>query len=338
MALSLVPIERAPLKDWDALVTRADAPPTLRSAWIRALPMLSPGACAFVLADADSTGALRGGIPLLLRERFGCRSVHSLPCGVYGGVLYDPDRSPQNGSFREMEGVLERLSSARTVEFSMTCLSPPDGHARAPLESTAWRTSQGITQVIDLRAGFEATWQHGFSQCARRSVRRARDRGVVVCSGRSRDLLAEAYRLYWKEAHRGRWNVIYPLSYFEALLAGFPEARVWVARVEGSIVAGKVVVSDGRWLISRLGVVDPNARRSCPHHLLWHDVLRCAAASGVAWADLGPSRGSVTMTRFKTSLGAKPILVQSYRKRSPLMTVWRGVRSATGRMIPKTSS
>jgi hypothetical protein len=223
-------------------------------------------------------------------------------------------------------------AGARTLNFSMTCLSSPSGARIPDSEVAAWRKSDGFTHIVDLRAGFATVWASGFTQDARRCVRRARDRGVSVASGRTTEMLEAVYGLYRSEARRGRWNVVYPIAYFQSLIAAFPSARIWAAHVGRRLAAGKILVTDGRWTISRLGVVDPRCRHACPHHLLWSEIMEEAAGSGVAWADLGPSGGDEAMVRFKASLGARPLPFRSTRWHSPLGRAWGGIREAGRRL------
>jgi CelD/BcsL family acetyltransferase involved in cellulose biosynthesis len=328
LRLNLIPLESAPLDLWEGLVTRVCAPPTYRPDWMRALAAAIPGSAPHLLLDRDPDGALRGGIPLLVRERLGLKSVHSLPFGVYGGPVVEERRAPVNGGTDDLAVSMARIAGGAGVfEFTMTCLAPPDDPRRPfPPSVDGWRAGEQFTQILDLGGGFPHVWAHRFTQGARNSVRRARRRGVTVESGRGAALLEDLYGLYRREAGHWHTDVIYPLVYFRELLGLFPGARVWVARSGRDIVAGKFLLREGPWILSRLGVVDPRARHLLPHHLLISEAAERAEGEGARWMDLGPSRGHAGVIRFKASFGAQPVPMLQYHRRTLVNRARRTLR------------
>jgi len=167
---------------------------------------------------------------------------------------------------------------------------------------------QHATFLLDLTQGKGDIWRRMDRDSARKLVRRAEERGVVV-----REALSEPdVRAYWEllntfRASKGLRRT--PFSYTSELLRCLPGiARLFVAEKGGRMLAGQIVTAyDGyvlEWGLCR----DPMLREALyPQELLKWKILEWSVDSGQKWYDFSGTGATEGIRRWKAKFGGKEV-------------------------------
>jgi CelD/BcsL family acetyltransferase involved in cellulose biosynthesis len=231
-----------------------------------------------------------------------------MPAGTFGGWL---SRSPLE---RHHVASLTRFLRERIGELDLR-ISPYAPHA----ELTGSLASHfDETLATDLRQGFDAvlrTWSKGHRAAARQAERA----GVTVSVARGLAEWEAYYEVYRRS--RARWGdraqSEHPWSLFEALARRDPEdAKLWLARAEGQVVAGALCLHAPRHVAYWHGAALEEFFPLRPVHLLMREAMRDAIERGRHWYDFNPSGGLAGVARFKRSFGTRPLPVPVVRTRS----------------------
>lgn len=278
-------LERSDRERWNDFV-RAAAYPSVMQSWEWGELKAATGWTPLVVALEDD-GELTAGALLLERH------VPLLP----GGLLYAPRGPILDWS---APGLLERLmDEIRAVARHRhalalkidPCVPAERTDVVDALERLGFRfvgsddpdlggTQPCYVMKTDLRpepeellASFHSKWRY--------NIRLAQRRGVTVREGTRADL-PEFYRVLQVTAERDRFRVR-GLDYYERLydlLVPAGMARLFVAEVEGRVVAGAILFRMGREAVYVYGASDNEHRNLMPNHLLQWTMMQWAREQG----------------------------------------------------------
>jgi hypothetical protein len=288
--------------EWDAAWLACDHATWFHSrAWAEVWASLRRGAlrpAPRLIEFSDGRSAL---LPLCAEPRRGRRPLrHRLsPAGTYGGWLSEEPLQKAHA---------ERLFAYLTREV------PGLAWRVCPWDPLAAELAAGLgeaerTRALRLEAGFQAL-ELRFSKGARWGVRRARREGLEV--GIATDLAEwRAYYAAYRDS-LARWGERatsrYDWDLFERVHARDRDnARLWVARLRGEVVAGAVVFYAPRHAAWWHGAAVAAHLRKQPMHLLLHEIVRDACEQGLAVFDLGPSHAHGGVEKFKAAYAAEAL-------------------------------
>lgn len=250
--------------------------------------------------------------------------------GVYGGPLFM--RQPKEEDWRRTWQVVDALTDI------VLCCNPFISPVGVP-ESAAKRDL--VTHVLDLSIGMDSTWK-GYRKGHRADVRASERSGIEVTLATAKQDVLGYYEVYrdalarWGHAASG----FYPQRLFAALARNrlYGSAiRLWVARLDGSVVGGALVFYHNDHCVYWHGAVLRSHMACHPAHLLVHRAIEHAASSGYRWFDFNPSGGLDGVERFKTGFGARPVASSVYRRlgyRGRAFRVWRAISQQWLRKCP----
>lgn len=289
-------LEALPLDDprWRAFsAAHPQATPFHHPAWAQLLAE-SYHLSGWILAECDASGALVAGVPVLAPPRLFSRArrLVSLPFTDALAPLV-----PVGGESRfaaALEGALGQLDVAR-IEL------------RGPLAGAHAVETGSVVHSLQLREGVDSVLP-GFSKSARRNIRLAERRGIVVRRAREeRDLTERFFALHL--ATRSRLGVpVQPKQFFQLLwrrLIANELGFVLVAEQEGSPIAGAVFLQDAGTVVYKYSASAVAALSSKPNDLLIATAIREACESGCSRFDFGRSDLAAEGLRtFKSGFGA----------------------------------
>ncbi|MFE7277380.1 GNAT family N-acetyltransferase [Streptomyces sp. NPDC057623] len=180
------------------------------------------------------------------------------------------------------------------------------------------RRNPRMTQVLDLRGGFDHVWEHRFGQRTRWSVRRAERAGLSVTQDGTGRLVPEFYRLFELSAVRWaeqsdrapeetlrRVREKNPLAKFTAVARHLgDDCRVWLASYEGQPVAAALALHHGPQVVYWQAAMDKAgaARTRAPAYLVYL-LVRDACARGARTLHMGDTYPGTSVTKFKAAFG-----------------------------------
>lgn len=247
-----------------------------------------------VLAHLDGAGAVQAGVPVLASPRLPGRTrrLVSLPFTDALAPLV-----PVGGGGRfaaALEGARRQLGVAGI-------------DLRGPLDGARSVETRSVVHTLELGSDFEAVVA-GFSRSARRNIRLAERRGIVVRRAREeRDLTETFFALHL--ATRSRLGVpVQPKRFFHLLWQALTEAGlgfVLVAEQEGRPIASAVFLQDAGTVVYKYSASDSAALSSKPNDLLIATAIREACHCGCSRFDFGRSELATEGLRaFKNGFGA----------------------------------
>lgn len=174
---------------------------------------------------------------------------------------------------------------------------------------------------LDLAEDVGKMWD-GFPKKIRNWVRKGEKNGFTVRSG-GLDLVKDFYTAYSRNM-RDLGSPVFPVSLFTTTVQALPEARVYVAYIDGKVAGGAVTISfRDRVHIPWASVIKPFKPLGANFLLHWC-IIQDAIRSGYRVLDFGQSNQGASTVHFKEQWGAEP---------TPLY--WEYVLLERGR-IPRT--
>lgn len=300
-----VPDARAPwsslsLDAWDAFERDHPAPTFFaRPAWARALH-----ADEEHLVPAPITAVTRSGsrviVPLIRhrnRKLSPWQSFWGMPLGTYTAVMRE------DGSLADPSEISDALGAllASHCDLLELTLWPMQPHVAPP----SMRESVHETSLIDVRGGVDAALARVNGKARRMAGQSAR-RGVICAPERGSDAVTTYYAML--SASAARWGRAAP-TFSQRLLAavveyGGDDVEIWIARHDGTPIAGGVVLYGARELFFWSAAMHMEYAELRPSNALNYALIEAAARRGVDWYNLGSSEGAPGVARFKASLGA----------------------------------
>jgi hypothetical protein len=238
--------------------------------------------------------------------------------------------------------VSSMLTGRRGVSLPFTdCCDPlcAPGHDAQPLVEAAiqhagecswnyaeFRGSGGIphhspatvryyTHQLDLGKDEDVIWL-GLSGAARRSIRKARDAGVVISSGRDEAALKQFFRLHC--ITRKRLGVPpQPYSFFSNIRHHLVErdlATVFFASHRGKAVAAAIFMHFGTRVMFKFGASDIASQHLRANNLLMWEAIRRFAAVGMQNLHMGRNEmDNPGLQRYKLAWGTTESELAYYR-------------------------
>jgi Acetyltransferase (GNAT) domain len=281
-------------------------------------------------------------LPLVRAARRPYALEASFPAAWGFGGLVGPEPEPD-----QIQAVVQELQSRSLVRVRVR----PN-----PLSGAAWSaaTSRRMTRfarrahVLDLRAGFDSVWRHGFSKGARNSVRRAERMGVDVELDTTGRLGSVFHTLYERSVERwarrqheplelARWRARRrePLEKFTELPRRLGSAgRLWVAWTDGRPAAAIFVLQDANAHYTRGAMDEELAGRTRANYLLQSIAIEDACRAGCRWYHMGESGLSRGLAQFKEAVGGRPFDYSEYLlEQLPVNRLDNGARTLAKRVL-----
>jgi lipid II:glycine glycyltransferase (peptidoglycan interpeptide bridge formation enzyme) len=198
--------------------------------------------------------------------------------------------------------------SWRYIEFRTDCGIP----------SSAPATVSYYTHQLDLSKGEDALWS-GLEGAARRSIRKARDQGVVVSTGHDETAMREFFRLHCLT--RKRHGVPpQPYAFFSNIRRYLLEegaATMMLASHRGRNIAATIFLHFGRRVIFKFGASDLAFQHLRANNLLMWEAIRRYAAEGMRDLHMGRNEtDNEGLRRYKLAWGSTEGEL-SYHRHSP---------------------
>ncbi|MDC7233145.1 MAG: peptidoglycan bridge formation glycyltransferase FemA/FemB family protein [Spirochaetales bacterium] len=185
----------------------------------------------------------------------------------------------------------------------------PESLKKAPLD-----IQPPDTVVLDLRSGYEALLP-GMHKKHRYNIRLAAKKGVTVKKA-GREKLADWYELYRITSERDK-IAIHPYKYYERLFELVdaekePELVLYLAYAEGALLAGIIVLFNGKEVVYLYGASSNEKRNLMPAYALQSAAIQDACKAGAEAYDLfgcppsaDPEHPMAGLYRFKTGFGGE---------------------------------
>jgi CelD/BcsL family acetyltransferase involved in cellulose biosynthesis len=234
----------------------------------------------------------------------------SVPPHYYGGL-----RAPHGLSTEECLELAGEIEASKRIHSLTLALHPLDPTAASASESLGrYVHSRSSTHILELQRSFNDLWKDAFDRQQRNRVRRAMRAGVQVRSDAS-DAALERFQEAYREC-AVRWKVAdgEPPGYFFGLKRFLePHLVMWVATVDGKVVAGLMVLNHGdtAYFLHEASLVD--YWDCCPNNLLYATAIEGACDAGMHYCDFLPSNRISGIEEFKRNFGGQPRAFNIYR-------------------------
>jgi lipid II:glycine glycyltransferase (peptidoglycan interpeptide bridge formation enzyme) len=161
------------------------------------------------------------------------------------------------------------------------------------------------THAVDLTIGPGCLWTN-LSDANRRAIRKAERSGLEVAVANAIDDYRSYYECYQDSLRRwgDRATSHYPLELLLNMAeAAGDKAKLWLARHEGRVVSGSLVLYHGQHAVYWHGASREESLHMRPSNLVHWQAIRDAHARGFRWFDFNPSGGHDGVARYKTTFG-----------------------------------
>ena len=251
-------------------------------------------------------------------HRFGRREILLAPFGLYA--------YPNSQCSREdIQDIVRQLRSLDTIAFGWQVRYDHGVLARLLDESGLQRIT-GATRVLYLDRPYELIFSR-FTATARKLVRQAERKGVVVRQGVTRDEVSAYYSIYKKViSERASWGLIYSESMFVEMLKLKEFVTFLVAEVNGEMLAGGWLIRDGNSSHFWECAMNYSYKHYFPYYALINSGIRLACNDGLETFNFGAA-ASPSIDQFKSIWGAKRLEYWSFRWWNP---IWTFVSRACG--------
>jgi len=219
--------------------------------------------------------------------------MHSSPGGTYGGFL-------GNKPFTKAD-LAQLLLYLKRWKNAYICGNPlMQMDVLAPIQRRG-----ELTHLLSLNSSGVQLDQ--WSKNHRRSFKKGQGQVEVGIAEQEAEW-RRYYELY--ELSLKRWGERasnhYIWSLFE-LIRALPseERKLWVARVDGLIVAGCLCFYQSQHAVYWHGAADAAYFNARPMQVLFYHIIDQAAKAGFQWMDFNPSGGQEGVKRFKAGFGAE---------------------------------
>jgi CelD/BcsL family acetyltransferase involved in cellulose biosynthesis len=278
------------------------------AAWLRLVSTVLPHTRPWVICVRDAQDRLQAALPLLEHRRWGMRQLVGGPWGTYGGVL-SHDALAVQPLLEFLEQVARRCSLVRIHDFAESLQTLPG----------SWRRVPESCQVVELPDDASELFARFTSQ-NRNKIRKAEKNGVEVTRHADAASLEIYASLYAELVQRLQVARPTPAALFRGL-AACPGVEVWLARHDGTVVAGLLNLNWGGQIMNWGNVSRPEAWKWAPNNLLHWRALEaaCGDATGPRLYNFGSSAVSEQVHTFKKSFAA----VDRLYPRCEWMSPWR---------------
>jgi hypothetical protein len=247
------------------------------------------------------------------------------PADTYGGWLAD---EPLSGA--HAESLARFVPSKGSIRWLVNPFLQLGHELPVEGDGATW------TSALDLSGGYVAC-RAGWSKGHRSAANQAERSGVVV---RAASTPAD-WRMYYEVYERSiaRWGNAatsrYPEALFNELAADPVHVRLWLAIVDGGVVAGALCLHGPRIVNYWHGAADDRSFALRPTNLVLQEVIRTASIEGFRWLDLGPSGGHQGVERFKHGFGPMRLDVSVVDRSAAVVGLVRSARRARRSTPPR---
>ena len=202
-----------------------------------------------------------------------------------------------------------------------------------PLLSVAsiegWSSRRFDASIVDLREGPDAALARMDGK-SRRMAGQAERRGVVCVLQTDAAAIDSYYDLLVLSSKRwGKDKPIVSKTFLRSLVEhGGADVEIWLARYEGTTIAGLIGLYGTHECYVWSAVMDPDKAVLRPHNLLHLRLIQAAAARGMQWYNLGSSEGLPNVKRFKDGLGADTVPYERFTLEKGAYRVYRKLRGS----------
>jgi Acetyltransferase (GNAT) domain len=226
------------------------------------------------------------------------RGYESMVPGVYGGPI--AERSLRDD---EVDAIIDSLVSPRTTNVRIV------GNPHLECFRSAPDSASDFVHMIDLHPGFDEIFRN-FHENHRYSYRTAVRKGLTLHRAESLQEFREYFEVY--QADRRRWGAgalsDYPVRLFEEFhRRADPNTVLWLAKLDGRVIAGDLWLYWGKRNVGWLGAIDPAFVKFNATNFVLTEIIRDACARGDSVFDMAASSGLPGLIRFKDSFGAKRV-------------------------------
>lgn len=204
--------------------------------------------------------------------------------------------------------------------------SAPYWPAGLRLTGTGDSSIRSSTHVLDLDADYATLFTRKFKGATRTCIRRSESGELTVERASDIQTVKDYYRVHEKLAgEKGGYEDIYPEALFLRLFELCPRFSLVVARNNGDVVAGCVLLDDGPSSFYWHAAADRALARLQPAYAVLSHSIRLAIAAGKTCFNFGASAGIQSLIAFKESWGARPVDITSEVHRHPLIATARSL-------------
>jgi predicted N-acyltransferase len=285
--------------------------------WAEVWEKSYPKSHSFFITATDEKGNYLAGMPIWQKEKFGLKSLFSMPFGTYGGLIKkkEIDKSISYHIYERLEQMFkgQRIIKAQFIDF----FSSNDY-----LQNIGFSPLKYFTHLILLYQIDENDHLQIFSRKRREGIRQSQRRGVKVKDIRSLEDIPRCYQL-WMETSRRHNNKSpkYPFKLFENIftIMGRGDLLKWLIALKGERIIGSLinfVFKDT--LYAWGGGSDFKELNARPNDALFLYSILWAKRKGLRLFNFGATpEGAEGMIKFKESWGAlrKEYLIYEKKKR-----------------------
>lgn len=253
-------------------------------------------------------------LPLMRRHRLGgsVATLESMPFGTYGAFL-----SERALTREEVDEILAELKRSRPPVARLMVTPNPLGRFSIPEDVFH---CQNFVHFLRLDEGYDRIWRSRFSRGLRYSVRKSSRRGVRAGIERGETAYLDFCRLYRRTAQRWERGTVFGERFFAAL-AQLDERHVqlWLARLEGRMIAGCVIFTYGEHQTPYVGGFDREFRGYDPNNLIYAEAMKWGARQGFKSFNFLSSAGIKGVEHFKSSFGTQRLFFNFYLYENPFV-------------------
>jgi CelD/BcsL family acetyltransferase involved in cellulose biosynthesis len=297
-------------------------------AWARML-VETYGYRPLLLAQEDEAGRIQAGALFLeVRSRLTGRRLVSLPFTDHSPVL-------------ARDQLARREFTSALVAWRREARAPMiEVHAALPAMPGVYAAPRGVRHLLPLERSPEVLYRSLKSTQIGRAIRKAERSGIAVRLDRSREAVAQYYRLHCRTRRR-QGVPVQPRRFFDRLwsrLIAEHHGFVALAEHRGALIAGAVFLGSNHHLIYKYGASDPRSWELRPNNLLFWKAMEWGCKEGYEVLDFGKTdlenRG---LRDFKSRWGASevPLAYTFVSDRGPEQGNGRAIRVMT-RVIRST--
>lgn len=187
-------------------------------------------------------------------------------------------------------------------------ITTPEGVRLVKVNDQQW--------ILDLHGTYEDVSKLKYHRTARRKIRRARERGVVVTEQPTEEDLREFSGLWASCYHGRRWGGYYLADMITQLHCLGRGAQAILAKVGDKVIGGAVYLDEEYGCVAYCSAIDRRFATFFPKYAILDCVITRLCASGKKYLNLGGTGGRPSLADFKRSWGAEPRPVYRLRYES----------------------
>jgi len=243
----------------------------------------------------------------------------------YGGLVGEVEGFPELVAALEAQLRGEGVHEVRIVRTAFDAFGPPEGYER----------TEAVHHLLDL-APLDFSQDRPYPSAVMRNVRKGWQAGVQAAPLDDPVQVDHLYALYAETMKRHGAPTTWTRRFFRQLyerLAVSGPAEILLARRDGRVLAGLILIRWGDVVHYFMGASDPDILDVRPNDVLFYEAIRRSAAAGARTFDFMTSRPTdAGLIRFKEKWGGQPHPLWIYRAEFSRLhaRLWRLVQRAAG--------